>query len=108
VRDNYLGGHYEVPQQLAERMGFQESILHSVGQIYERWDGKGVSNHLPAEAVDTAVLLATLAQDAVTFPGALGSAGDTVMGQPLACVRDVGSGLRKRRALTGGDAEEPP
>lgn len=60
-----FSGHCEVAQRLAERLGFGASLIHALGQLYERWDGKGLPNGLRAEAVSPAVLLVTLAQDAV-------------------------------------------
>jgi HD-GYP domain-containing protein (c-di-GMP phosphodiesterase class II) len=60
-------GHCEVAQRLAERLGFGDGILRALGQLYERWDGHGLPNGLKGAEVAPAVLLVTLAQDAVTF-----------------------------------------
>ena len=54
-------------QRLAERLGFGASLIQALGQLYERWDGKGLPHGLRAEAVSPAVLLVTLAQDVVTY-----------------------------------------
>jgi HD-GYP domain-containing protein (c-di-GMP phosphodiesterase class II) len=62
-----FSGHCEVAQRLAERLGFGERLMHALGQLYERWDGKGLPQGLRGEAVAPAVLLVTLAQDAVTY-----------------------------------------
>jgi HD-GYP domain-containing protein (c-di-GMP phosphodiesterase class II) len=62
-----FSGHCEVAQRLAERLGFGTSLIHSLGQLYERWDGKGLPHGLKGKAVSPAVLLVTLAQDAVTY-----------------------------------------
>ena len=38
-----------------------------MGQLYERWDGKGLPNGLKGETIAPAVLMVTLAQDIVLF-----------------------------------------
>ena len=60
-------GHCEVAQQLAERFGFDQHIIFGLGQLYERWDGKGLPRHIQGEAIAPAVLVVTLAQDMVRF-----------------------------------------
>lgn len=62
-----FAGHCEVAQRLAERLGFSGEVIESVGQLYERWDGKGLPRGLKGEQVTLAVRIVTLAQDAVTF-----------------------------------------
>ncbi len=62
-----FSGHCEVAQRLAERLGFGAPLIQALGQLYERWDGKGLPHGLRGEAVSPAVLLVTLAQDAVTY-----------------------------------------
>ena len=37
-----LSGHCEVAQRLAERLGLPLEIRENLGQIYERWDGRGL------------------------------------------------------------------
>src|ERR1041384_6433821 len=36
-----FAGHCEVAQRLAERFGFDQNVIYGLGQLYERWDGKG-------------------------------------------------------------------
>ena len=60
-----LAGHCEVAQRIAERIGLSAEIRENLGQLYERWDGKGLPNGLAGEAVNFPVRLVTLAQDAV-------------------------------------------
>ncbi len=36
--------HCEVAQVLGERMGFGEGVIRALGQLYERWDGRGMPN----------------------------------------------------------------
>jgi HD-GYP domain-containing protein (c-di-GMP phosphodiesterase class II) len=63
---SFFPGHCEVAQRLAVRLGFPESFVQTVGQIYARWDGKGIPA-LKGEAISPAMLVVALAQDAVTF-----------------------------------------
>jgi HD-GYP domain-containing protein (c-di-GMP phosphodiesterase class II) len=63
---DFFAGHCEVAQRLAERMGFEAPIVRGLGQLYARWDGKGVPN-TKGEAITPAVRIVSLAQDAVTF-----------------------------------------
>lgn len=62
-----FSGHCEVAQRLAERLGFGAGLIHALGQVYERWDGRGLPQGLRGKAVSPAVLLVTLAQDVVTY-----------------------------------------
>ncbi len=62
-----FAGHCEVAERLATRLGFEPPIVGALGQLYERWDGKGLPHGLKGEAVALAVRVVTLAQDAVTF-----------------------------------------
>ena len=63
----FFAGHCEVAQRLAERLGFGPEIRAALGQLYERWDGKGLPNGLKGEAVLPAVRVVALAQDAITY-----------------------------------------
>ena len=60
-----FSGHCEVAQRLAERMSLPASLIDCLGQLYERWDGRGQPRGLRAEEVSRPVLVVTLAQDAV-------------------------------------------
>ena len=62
-----FAGHCEVAQRLAARMGFDDSLLVCLGQVYERWDGHGLPRGLMQDEVAPAVLLVALAQDAVIW-----------------------------------------
>src|SRR5215510_9438619 len=62
-----FSGHCEVAQRLAERFGFDKNVIYGLGQLYERWDGKGSPKALKGEAIAPAVLVVTLAQDMVLF-----------------------------------------
>jgi hypothetical protein len=63
----FFTSHCEVAQQLATRLGFEPAIVTGLGQLYERWDGKGMPRGRKGEEVVPAVRVVTLVQDAVTF-----------------------------------------
>jgi len=83
-----FAGHCEVAQRLAGRLGLAESLIVCLGQLYERWDGKGLPRGPKGEEVAPAVLLVTLAQDAVVW---------TRIGGPDAAVPT--GRKRKRRSI---------
>ncbi|MEA3092754.1 MAG: hypothetical protein QOJ04_4096 [Caballeronia sp.] len=60
-----LAGHCEVAERIAERLGFDDAVVRNLGQLYERWDGKGLPKGLKGEAISPAVRVVTLAQDAI-------------------------------------------
>lgn len=62
-----FAGHCEVAQRLGQRLGFNHAIIRALGQLYERWDGKGLPNGLKGEAIVPAVRVVALAQDVVIF-----------------------------------------
>jgi HD-GYP domain-containing protein (c-di-GMP phosphodiesterase class II) len=66
VQSSFFPGHCEVASRLAERMGFGPSFVQTVGQLYARWDGKGVPA-LKGNAIAPAMQVVSLAQDAVNF-----------------------------------------
>ena len=67
-----LAGHCEVAQRIAERLGLPDEVRESLGQLYERWDGRGLPRGLRGEAVTLPVRLVTLAQDAIILNEAHG------------------------------------
>ncbi|MEX0591654.1 MAG: HD domain-containing phosphohydrolase, partial [Xanthobacteraceae bacterium] len=60
-----LAGHCEVAARLAERLGLSPQVQRNLGQIYERWDGRGLPQGLKGEAVAPAVRVVTFGQDAI-------------------------------------------
>ncbi|HEY8744706.1 MAG TPA: HD domain-containing phosphohydrolase, partial [Chloroflexota bacterium] len=66
VQEGYAG-HCEVAQRLAARLHFGDTIIRALGQLYERWDGRGAPNGLKGENVALAVRVVALAQDAIVF-----------------------------------------
>ena len=70
-----LTGHCEVAERLAARLGLPTEIQRNLGQLYERWDGKGIPAGLKGEAVAFPVRVVSLAQDAVVLTQAFGPDG---------------------------------
>jgi HD-GYP domain-containing protein (c-di-GMP phosphodiesterase class II) len=66
VQSSFFPGHCEVASRLAQRLGFGPSFVECVGQLYARWDGKGVPA-LKGNAIAPAMQVVSLAQDAVNF-----------------------------------------
>jgi HD-GYP domain-containing protein (c-di-GMP phosphodiesterase class II) len=67
-----LSGHCEVSQRIAERIGLPDAVRQNLGQLYERWDGKGMPYGLSGDAVRLPVRVVTLAQDAIALQEAHG------------------------------------
>lgn len=72
--DNIVA-HCEAADRLAERLALGAGVRRNLGQVYERWDGRGLPNRLKAEAIAPAVRVAAFAQDAVVLSAAHGVAG---------------------------------
>jgi HD-GYP domain-containing protein (c-di-GMP phosphodiesterase class II) len=51
----------EVARSLAGRLGFEPAMVAAVGTVYERWDGKGMPNHLRGEEIPVPVRLSQVA-----------------------------------------------
>ena len=67
VMKESFSGFCEVAQRLAVRLGFGEGIIHALGQVFERWDGRGTPAGLKGEQIAASMRLVSLAQDAITF-----------------------------------------
>jgi HD-GYP domain-containing protein (c-di-GMP phosphodiesterase class II) len=67
-----LSGHCEVAKRIAERIGLSDEIQENLGQLYERWDGRGLPRGLSGNAVKLPVRLVTLAQEAIALTEAHG------------------------------------
>ena len=67
-----LTGHCEVAQRLATRLGFDEEVARNLGQLYERWDGRGMPHGVRGEAIAPAVRVVSLAQDVIALTDAIG------------------------------------
>ena len=57
----------EVAVSLAATLDISQEIRRALNQIFERWDGQGVPNHLRHDAIALPVRVVQIAQDAVTF-----------------------------------------
>ncbi len=66
MQEEYTG-FCEVAQRLAERLGFSEGIQLALGQVFERWDGRGVPGRVKGEDIALSMRIVALAQDAITF-----------------------------------------
>lgn len=59
--------HCEVAVRIAGALGFGEGVRYGLGQIYERWDGKGSPHRIKGEQLTLPVRVIHLAQDMATF-----------------------------------------
>ncbi|HET9221903.1 MAG TPA: HD domain-containing phosphohydrolase, partial [Roseiflexaceae bacterium] len=59
--------HCEVSQHIAGRLGLGAAVQRSLGQIFERWDGRGVPGQAKGEQLAMATRVAHLAIDAELF-----------------------------------------
>lgn len=66
-RTTVIAAHCEVAEMLAERMGFGVDVTAALGQVYERWDGKGWPHRLKGEAITPAARIVALVRDADLF-----------------------------------------
>jgi HD-GYP domain-containing protein (c-di-GMP phosphodiesterase class II) len=57
----------EVAQLLSERLGMDAAVRAALWQAFERWDGRGVPEHVRGEAVNIAARVVLVAQDAVVL-----------------------------------------
>src|SRR5688572_17067486 len=62
----------EVAMSLAAALDISQETQRALNQIFERWDGQGVPNHLWHDAIALPVRVVHVAQDAVTFQMMLG------------------------------------
>jgi HD-GYP domain-containing protein (c-di-GMP phosphodiesterase class II)/DNA-binding CsgD family transcriptional regulator len=67
-----IAGHCEVAERLAERLGLSAGVRRNLGQIYERFDGRGLPRGLKGEAIAPAVAVVSFAQDAIVLRAAHG------------------------------------
>ncbi len=83
-----LRGQCEAAVLLARGLGLPESICHAMGQVYERWDGRGDPAGLAGDAIDLSIRVVQVAHDAEVLHRLDGLD---------ACVREL-----RRRAAAGG------
>jgi len=70
--DVMFENHWRAADTLMERLGLSHAIRASVGQTFERWDGKGEPDGVGGEQVLLAFWLVNLADVAVVFERADG------------------------------------
>lgn len=59
--------HCEVAQRMAERLGFDVKIQHALGQVFERWDGRGLPHRLKGDEIVYPVRIVQVAHDAEIY-----------------------------------------
>lgn len=59
--------HCEIAQMVAQRLKLNEAIQQALGQIYERWDGRGIPGTAKREQISIAMRLVHVAQDIEVF-----------------------------------------
>jgi HD-GYP domain-containing protein (c-di-GMP phosphodiesterase class II) len=59
--------HCEVAQMLVTRMGIRREVGVYVGDVFERWDGKGVPGRLAGEAIPAPCRIVSIARDVEVF-----------------------------------------
>jgi HD-GYP domain-containing protein (c-di-GMP phosphodiesterase class II)/DNA-binding CsgD family transcriptional regulator len=59
----HVAAHCEAAQLLADRLGFGPTVRQALGQVFERWDGRGRPRGLAGTDVGLPVRLLRLAQD---------------------------------------------
>lgn len=64
TQEEIFAGRCEVAQGLAERIGLGTLVRDGLGQIYERWDGKGLPQHRKEGAILVPVRIVQVAQSA--------------------------------------------
>jgi len=62
AQEEIFAGRCEVAQGLAERLDLGALVRDGLGQIYERWDGKGLPRHRKGEAILLPVRIVQVAQ----------------------------------------------
>jgi HD-GYP domain-containing protein (c-di-GMP phosphodiesterase class II)/biotin operon repressor len=68
-----IAAHCEAADRLAARLALGQGVRRNLGQIYERWDGRGLPNRLRGEAIAPAVRVVVFAQDVVILRAAHGT-----------------------------------
>jgi hypothetical protein len=59
--------HCEVAQMLVARMGIRREVGVYVGDVFERWDGKGLPGKLAGEAIPLPARIVAVARDTEVF-----------------------------------------
>jgi HD-GYP domain-containing protein (c-di-GMP phosphodiesterase class II) len=98
-RNTILTAHCEVAEMVAARLGCGADVTRALGQVFERWDGKGSPSQLQGEAIKRSARIVTLVRDAELFYSSLGGLDATIviireragaMYDPALCERFIG------------------
>jgi HD-GYP domain-containing protein (c-di-GMP phosphodiesterase class II) len=66
--------HCQTTGDIAERLGVGANVRRSLAQAFERWDGKGVPGTVRGDAIEPAMRIVQIADDAEVFARAGGAA----------------------------------
>jgi len=69
-----LTGQCEAAMLLVRQLGLPGSLVAAIGQMYERWDGMGVPNHVSGEDIEIRIRVLQVAHDAEVLHRETGSA----------------------------------
>lgn len=64
---DFVASHCEVSVALAHRLGMDSAVQAALGQLFERWDGRGFPRGLRREELCLPLRIATVATQAVAF-----------------------------------------
>jgi HD-GYP domain-containing protein (c-di-GMP phosphodiesterase class II) len=64
LRKEMIGARCEVAVHLASRIGLGDGVSQALAQMYERWDGKGMTSGLAGEAISLAARISHVATEA--------------------------------------------
>lgn len=111
-----FAGHCEVGQRLASRLRLPAEVVVSLGQLYERWDGKGLPRHLRGAEVSPVALLVSLVQDVIVHHDRAGWEAALHMVRqrrggahaPAMCDAFIAHAPALYATLLGAEAGEPP
>lgn len=92
-RGEIFAGRCEVAQGLAERLGLGTLVRDGLGQVYERWDGRGLPHHRSGEAILLPVRIVQVAQDAERLFRLHGEGGEGGRAVALARLRERAGGV---------------
>ncbi len=65
--DNILDNHRTAAEELAAQLGLDQDVRNSLGQAFERWDGKGTPGEAKGEQISVASRLVSLADVVEVF-----------------------------------------
>jgi HD-GYP domain-containing protein (c-di-GMP phosphodiesterase class II) len=71
-RRDQLAAHCEVAGMLAAELGRTDQVICALGQVFERWDGRGAPAGLRGEAIDPLARIVILSADLAVLTAAAG------------------------------------